>query len=341
MRINPAAFLIQPDIKKTLITPARGCGLAHLLSRILLRNSLGVVSSSLFSAAARMTCSRKIGPSNHQCPKSSASNGTVIIGFQSSACTTLQFGDASLHKMMGMPAGRLFRGRTIINLFHRNVAAGNAMIFNSGKLPFGKGASSSAINRSRYRDRNRDKPDRQDNLVARSKPDGWREYLRAKAAGPALVKHGAKLPRRAGGSACSSAWASTMNQRIFSACNDSAMPVGVSTFRQPKPGRFAAECFAKLIASDCDLRIRSPRRLLQNRKNRVRRCTGHYFNRASSTKLPKNSKQIAIPFLEQRFAVFPQKIRDKTPRATNTLFSARLRSHSRSANAIKQSRCLM
>ena len=50
----------------------------------------------------------------------------------------LQFGDASLHKVTGMPARRLFRGRTVVNLFHRNVAAGNAMIFNSGETPFWK-----------------------------------------------------------------------------------------------------------------------------------------------------------------------------------------------------------
>ena len=44
----------------------------------------------------------------------------------------LQVGDASLHKVTGMPARRLFRGRTVVNLFHRNVTAGNAMIFNPG-----------------------------------------------------------------------------------------------------------------------------------------------------------------------------------------------------------------
>ena len=37
-----------------------------------------------------------------------------------------------LDKMVGMPAGRLFRGRTIINLF-RDVTTADAMIFNSGK----------------------------------------------------------------------------------------------------------------------------------------------------------------------------------------------------------------
>src|SRR4029079_533441 len=35
MRINPATFLIEPDTKKTLITPTGGRRLRHLLGRIL------------------------------------------------------------------------------------------------------------------------------------------------------------------------------------------------------------------------------------------------------------------------------------------------------------------
>src|SRR5438552_4890467 len=35
VRVNPAAFLIQPDIKETLITPARHCRVGDLFSRIL------------------------------------------------------------------------------------------------------------------------------------------------------------------------------------------------------------------------------------------------------------------------------------------------------------------
>src|SRR5713101_4847073 len=63
--------------------------------------------------------------------------------------------------------------------------------------------------------------------------------------------------------------------------------------------RFAAECLAKLIAADRNLRMRCSWRLLQDRKNRVRRGTRHYFNRAGAAKLPKNSKQIAIPFFDK------------------------------------------
>src|SRR5437660_7002067 len=63
--------------------------------------------------------------------------------------------------------------------------------------------------------------------------------------------------------------------------------------------RFAAECLAKLIAADRNLGMRCSRRLLQDRKNRVRRSTRHYFNRAGTAKLPKNSKQIAIPFFDK------------------------------------------
>src|SRR5438094_9819117 len=36
MRINPTAFLIEPDVEKTLITPTRCRWLRHLLGRILL-----------------------------------------------------------------------------------------------------------------------------------------------------------------------------------------------------------------------------------------------------------------------------------------------------------------
>src|SRR6266481_6538590 len=36
MRINPATFLIEPDVKKTLNTPTRCRWLGHLLGRILL-----------------------------------------------------------------------------------------------------------------------------------------------------------------------------------------------------------------------------------------------------------------------------------------------------------------
>src|SRR5206468_9165020 len=58
-------------------------------------------------------------------------NWIPIISLQ-----TLKFGDASLDKMMGMPAGHFFRGCAIINLF-RNVATGDAMVFNSAKAVSG------------------------------------------------------------------------------------------------------------------------------------------------------------------------------------------------------------
>src|SRR5437763_14277456 len=41
MRINPATFLIEPDIKKTLSTPAVGRRLRHLLGRILFEKFAG------------------------------------------------------------------------------------------------------------------------------------------------------------------------------------------------------------------------------------------------------------------------------------------------------------
>src|SRR5205823_8082979 len=74
---------------------------------------------------------------------------------------------------------------------------------------------------------------------------------------------------------------------------------GVGAFWYLKPSRFAAECLAKLIAPDCNLCLRRPPRLLQDRKNRVRRRTGHYFDRASPAELSKNSKQITIPLFDK------------------------------------------
>ena len=69
--------------------------------------------------------SEKLGVERHY------HNWIPVISLQA-----LMFGGASLDKMMGMPAGRFFRGCAIINLF-RNVATGDAMIFNSGKAVSG------------------------------------------------------------------------------------------------------------------------------------------------------------------------------------------------------------
>src|SRR5438270_43107 len=69
--------------------------------------------------------------SEELCIERHCHNWIPVISLQ-----TLKFGGAPLDKMMGMPAGRFFRGRTIINLF-RDVAAGDAMIFNSGKAVAG------------------------------------------------------------------------------------------------------------------------------------------------------------------------------------------------------------
>jgi hypothetical protein len=54
--------------------------------------------------------------------------------------------------------------------------------------------------------------------------------------------------------------------------------------------------------------MRGRRRLLENRKDRVRRCTGNYFHGTCSPKLPKNSEQIAIPFFSKGSPRFGKKI---------------------------------
>src|SRR5205807_5212878 len=137
MRINPAAFLIEPDIEKTLITPTRGRRLRHLLGRIfpekfarggqrqvIFRSRQNHMLKENWSLKPPMP--EEFGIERH------CHNWIPIISLQ-----TLKSGDASLDKMMGMPAGRFDRGRAIINLF-RNVATGDAMIFNSGKAVFGE-----------------------------------------------------------------------------------------------------------------------------------------------------------------------------------------------------------
>src|SRR5204862_7355777 len=136
MRINPASFPFEPDIKKTLNTPAGGRRLRHLLGRILFekfarrdqrqfifRHRQNQVLKKNWSFKPPMP--EEFGIERH------CHDWIPIISLQ-----TLKFGDASLDKMMGMPAGRSFRDGTIISLF-RNTAAGDAMVFYSRKVVSG------------------------------------------------------------------------------------------------------------------------------------------------------------------------------------------------------------
>src|SRR6266480_5145725 len=126
MRINPAAFLIEPDIEKTLITPTRCRWLRHLLSRILLekfarRGERQFIFRSRYNHVLKKDRSLKPPMSEELGVERHCHNWTPVISLQ-----TLKFGGAPLDKMIGMPAGRFFRGCAIINLF-RNVATGDAM----------------------------------------------------------------------------------------------------------------------------------------------------------------------------------------------------------------------
>src|SRR5437764_13573356 len=117
MPIKPATFLIEPGIKKTFISPAGGRRLRHLLGRILFekfarrdqrqfifRHRQNQVLKKNWSFKPPMP--EEFGIERHY------HDWIPIISLQ-----TLKFGDASLDKMMGMPAGRFFRDRAIINLF--------------------------------------------------------------------------------------------------------------------------------------------------------------------------------------------------------------------------------
>src|SRR6266403_370317 len=136
MRINPATFLIEPDIKKTLITPTGGRRLRHLFGRILLekfarRGQRQFIFRRRQNQVLKKNWSFKPPMSEEFGIERRCHDWIPIISLQ-----TLKFGDASLDKMMGMPAGRFARGRAIINLF-RNIAAGDAMIFYSRKAVSG------------------------------------------------------------------------------------------------------------------------------------------------------------------------------------------------------------
>src|SRR5256885_3098588 len=137
MRINPAAFLVEPDIEKTLITPGRGRWLRHLLDRILFekfarRGQWQLIFRRRQNHVLKENWSLKPPMAEEFGIERHCHNWIPIISLQ-----TLKFGDASLDKMMGMPVGRFDRARAIVNLF-RTVATGNAMIFNSGKAISGE-----------------------------------------------------------------------------------------------------------------------------------------------------------------------------------------------------------
>src|SRR5438874_11504538 len=132
MWINPATFLIEPDIKKTLITPTGGRRLRQLLGRILLekfarRGQRQLIFRRRQNQVLKKNWSFKPPMSEEFGIERHCHDWIPIISLQA-----LKFGDASLDKMMGMSAGRFFRRRAIINLF-RHTAAGDAMIFYSRK----------------------------------------------------------------------------------------------------------------------------------------------------------------------------------------------------------------
>ena len=137
MWINPAAFLIEPDTQKTLITPARGRWLRHLLGRILLeklarRGQPRSVFRSRQNHLLKKDRSLKPPMSEELGIERHCHNWIPVVSSQ-----TLKFGGTPFGKMVSMPACHFFRGRAIIKLFRRNLTAGNAMIFNSGKAVFG------------------------------------------------------------------------------------------------------------------------------------------------------------------------------------------------------------
>src|SRR5947207_14836188 len=127
MRINPATFLIEPDIKKTLITPAGGRRLRHLLGRILFekfarRGQRQFIFRRRQNQVLKKSWSFKPPMSEEFGIEGHCHDWIPIISLQ-----TLKFGDAFLDKMMGMPASCVFRSREIVNWL-RNTTAADTMI---------------------------------------------------------------------------------------------------------------------------------------------------------------------------------------------------------------------
>src|SRR5882762_3747545 len=96
MRINPATFLIEPDIKKTLITPTGSRRLRHLLSRILLkkfarRGQWQLIFRRRQNDVLKENWSLKPPMSEEFGIERHCHNWIPIISLQ-----TLKFGDASL-----------------------------------------------------------------------------------------------------------------------------------------------------------------------------------------------------------------------------------------------------
>src|SRR5207237_1675228 len=117
MRINPAAFLIEPDIEKTLITPTRCHRLRHLLGRIFLekfarRGQRQVIFRRRQNQMLKENWSLKPPMPEEFSIERHCHNSIPII-----ILLTLKFGDPSLAKMPGMPAGRLSRGPPSDNVF--------------------------------------------------------------------------------------------------------------------------------------------------------------------------------------------------------------------------------
>src|SRR5207248_3914216 len=100
MRINPAAFLIEPDIEKTLITPTRCRWLRHLLSRILLEKFARRGQRQFIFRCRKNQVLKKdwsFGPpmSEELGIERHCHNWIPVISLQ-----TLKFGGAPLDKMM-------------------------------------------------------------------------------------------------------------------------------------------------------------------------------------------------------------------------------------------------
>jgi len=140
MRINPAAFLIEPDIEKTLITPTRLSLAPSLVESDFAREIRSAWSAAnLFSAAAESGAQEDWSFDHHV--RRARHRRHCIIG-SSHQLADFEVRRRTARQNDGHAGGPFSAAHD--HKFVRDVAAGDAMIFNSGKLLPGNGASSLA-----------------------------------------------------------------------------------------------------------------------------------------------------------------------------------------------------
>src|ERR1700730_9354028 len=100
---NPDAFLVEPDIEKTLITPTRCCRFRYLLSGILLEKFARHGQRRFIFRGRKNHVLKKNRSLKPPMPEEFGIKRYCHDWIPVSSCHTFQFGNAALDKMVGMP----------------------------------------------------------------------------------------------------------------------------------------------------------------------------------------------------------------------------------------------